>query len=98
MHQSYVEKGLLKKFRDVSGDKFLELLRIVTEVEGWIDLLPIMNLNKNSHHGLHVPMSRRTLLENLRTVNYCYRSKFVMTYQRDYTILIRNVSFYKIMS
>ena len=93
-----MEKGLLKKFRDVSGDKFLELLRIVTEVGGRIDLLPIMNLNKNSRHGLHAPTSRRTLLENLRTVNHCYRSKFVMTYQRDHTILVRNVSFYKIVS
>ena len=52
-----MEKGLIEKFRDVSGDKFLELLRIVTEVEGRIDLLPIMNLNKNLCHGLHAPIS-----------------------------------------
>ena len=56
-HQSRVEKGLIEKFRDVSGNKFLELLRIMTEVEGQIDLLPIMNLNKNSCHGFHAPKS-----------------------------------------
>jgi hypothetical protein len=65
-YQSHMKKGISKEFVNIFLNELLQLRRVVAEIERWIKLVLIVNLDNISHNGLHAPTRCSTLLKDLR--------------------------------